>query len=129
MRILAAIFLMSGSTLALAQQPQAQQPPTGCDSPESHQLDFWVGDWELSYVGGGTGRNRITKILEGCVVLEEFTGAPGTKLNGKSVSMFDRATRKWKQTWVDDTGSYLDFTGGLEGSRMIFAREIERNGQ
>ena len=100
-----------------------------CDSPEARQLDFWLGDWDLTYGDGGKGHNRITRILDGCVVLEEFTGAPGTKLNGRSVSMFDRASRKWKQTWVDDSGAYLDFTGGLESGRMIFAREAERGGQ
>ena len=106
----------------------AQQPPQyGCDSPESRQLDFWVGEWELSYSSGGApgkSRNRITKTLDGCAILEEFSGAPGTKLEGRSYSTFDRATRQWKQTWVDNTASYLDFTGGLlPDGRMHFARE------
>jgi hypothetical protein len=105
------------------------QQANGCDSPEARQLDFWLGDWDLTYGDGGKGRNRITRILGGCVVLEEFTGAPGTQLNGRSVSMFDRLSRKWKQTWVDDSGAYLDFTGGLESGRMIFAREAEGGGK
>ena len=116
--------LLIASTGAFAQQPP---PQYGCDSPESKQLDFWVGDWELSYKSGeqvGTSRNRITKSLDGCVVMEEFTGAPGTKLNGRSYSTFDRVTKQWKQAWVDNTASYLDFTGGLlPDGRMHFARE------
>src|SRR5687768_8690577 len=50
--------LLVASTAAMAQQ---QPPQYGCDSPESKQLDFWVGDWELSYKSGeqvGTSRNR-----------------------------------------------------------------------
>jgi hypothetical protein len=101
----------------------------GCDSPESKQLDFWLGDWELSFVEDGKpgrSRNRVTKILDGCAVLEEFTGAPGTRLHGRSLSTFDRATGQWKQTWVDNSASYLDFSGGLVDDRMMFWRKVAR---
>jgi hypothetical protein len=113
---------------------QAQTPPTyGCDSPESKALDFWVGEWELTYQGDdgkpAKSRNRITKVLDGCAVLEEFTGAPGTKLDGRSYSQFDRVTRQWKQTWVDNTAAYLDFVGGTVDSQMYFMREVERQGK
>ena len=110
----------------------AEAQTYGCDSPESKQLDFWLGEWELSYVGDGKqgkSRNRVAKTLDGCVVLEEFSGAPGTKLDGRSVSTYDRVTRRWKQTWVDNTASYLDFSGGLEDGRMVFARQMQRDGK
>ena len=120
--VAAAAIPASGQTL----------PAYGCDSPESKQLDFWIGEWELSYVEDGQprkSRNRITKTLDGCVVLEEFSGAPGTKLDGRSVSTYDRLTRRWKQTWVDNSASYLDFNGGLEDGRMVFARQMQRDGK
>jgi hypothetical protein len=124
-----ALLALTVPLAALAQQP----PQYGCDSPESRQLDFWVGDWELSYQSGNQvakSRNRITKTLDGCAILEEFSGAPGTKLEGRSYSTFDRATKAWKQTWVDNTASYLDFTGGvLPDGRMHFAREAMQGGK
>ena len=104
----------------------------GCDSPESRQLDFWLGEWELSYVEDGKpgkSRNRVSKILDGCAVLEEFSGAPGTRLDGRSFSTYDRLTKRWKQTWVDNTAGYLDFAGGLEGGRMVLSREMRRDGK
>ena len=112
----------------------AQQPPQyGCDSPESKQLDFWIGEWELTYKSGdkvAQSRNRITKTLDGCAILEEFQGPPGTPLIGRSHSVFDRASKQWKQTWVDNTGAYLDLTGGLlADGRMHFAREAIQNGK
>jgi hypothetical protein len=114
---------------AVAPTATAQTLPAyGCDSPESKQLDFWIGEWDLSYVEdgkAGKSRNRISKSLDGCVIHEEFSGAPGTKLDGRSYSTFDRLTRRWKQTWVDNTGSYLDFTGGVRDGHMSFAREAE----
>src|SRR4029453_9038060 len=104
----------------------AQQPQYGCTSAESKQLDFWVGEWELSYPGNdgkpANSRNRITKILDGCVILEEFTGTPGTKLDGKSFSTYDRSTKRWKQTWIDNTASYLDFASDRVDGNMAFLR-------
>ncbi len=110
----------------------AQAPSKGCDSPESRQMDFWVGDWEATYVQGGAtakSRNRITKVLEGCAILEEFSGAPGIALDGRSYSVFDRTTGQWKQTWVDNTGGYLDFVGDVVDGNRVFAREFERQGK
>ena len=126
--LLLAAALLAAATLAA----RAQQARYGCDSPESRQLDFWLGDWELAYTTGGkqgTSRNRITKTLDGCVVLEEFTGAPGSKLDGRSYSTFDRATKRWKQTWVDNTASYLDFDGTTVDGDMAFARSFVKDGK
>ena len=128
MRIFACIALAAlacGSALA-------QQPSYGCDSPESKQLDFWVGDWDLSYTAQGNvvkSRNRVTKILGGCVIHEEFTGPPGSQLIGRSYSTFDRANKQWKQTWVDNTATYLDFNGGIIEGRMTFWREVQKDGK
>ena len=115
--------------LALASVAAAQAPQPGCASPEARELDFWVGEWDVTWANGGRGTNRITRILDGCVILEQFDGNPGTKLAGHSVSTFDRASKRWKQAWVDNTGAYLDFTGGIEDGRMVFAREAERDGK
>jgi hypothetical protein len=124
--LIAAILLM---TLPA----QAQQPPKpGCDSAESKRLDFWIGEWDLSYTSNGQpakSRNKISKILDGCVILEEFTGGSGAQLDGKSFSMYDVATKQWKQTWVDNTGSYLDFVGSMDAGDMVFSREAEVRGK
>jgi hypothetical protein len=110
----------------------AQAPAKGCDSPESHQMDFWVGDWDATYMQGGASaksRNRVTKVLDGCAILEEFTGPPGIPLDGRSYSVFDRTTGEWKQTWVDNTGGYLDFVGSVVDGNRVFAREFQRQGK
>jgi hypothetical protein len=118
--------------LPLAAMAQAPALPT-CDGPEWKQFDFWLGDWELSYkaADGRTlrSRNKVTKILDGCVLLEQFAGAPGTRLDGHSVSTYDRNVKRWKQTWVDNSASYLDFTGGFAEEKMILVRDAERQGK
>jgi len=125
---LALAALVLAATVVAAQS----QPQYGCDSPESRQLDFWVGEWDLAYTAGGKpakSRNRITKVMDGCVILEEFTGGTGTRLDGRSFSTYDRATRRWKQVWVDNTASYLDFDGATVDGDMAFVRAVTRDGK
>ena len=110
----------------------AQQAPPPCTSPESREFDFWLGEWDLTYTNEGKvqhSRNRITKILDGCVILEEFTGAPGIALDGRSFSMYDTLTKKWKQTWVDNNGTYLDFNAAIFDGNKAFVREVEKEGK
>ncbi len=86
------------------------------------QFDFWVGDWILSWEGG-TGRNRIRAVLDGAVILEEFSADPPEELRGMSVSTVSSETGDWRQTWVDNTSGYLDFRGGMRDGEMILERE------
>jgi hypothetical protein len=44
--------------------------------------------------------------------------------------MIDQRTGRWMQTWVDNSGSYLPFTGGiLPNGTPFFGRSFYRNGQ
>jgi len=120
-------------TTALCAQPAPAIP--ACQRPEQKQFDFWVGDWDLTSPGSKPGEllhhhNTIKRILNGCIVQESFVGsdAPeqGPQLLGASVSVFDVASGKWKQTWVDNQGSYLDFTGEFKDKQMVLSREATR---
>ena len=101
-----------------------------CAAPEFRQFDFWVGEWDLSWPPSqasqgkkGNGRNRVEIGFDGCVVIERFDGAPDLPLRGMSVSAYDRRTGKWQQTWVDNSGSYLDFSGSFSSGMMILVRQ------
>jgi hypothetical protein len=102
--------------------------PAPCTSPESRQLDFWVGDWDLSWPGpagkpGGTGTNHVEKTLGGCVIEEHFTGNPPSRLLGHSVSTYNAREKAWKQTWVDNQGAYIDLTGEFKDGEMRLVRQ------
>jgi hypothetical protein len=57
------------------------------------------------------------------VILEEFAADPPDTLRGMSVSTVSPETGDWRQTWVDDSGSYLDFRGGMCDGAMVLERE------
>ena len=91
--------------------------PRPCASPEHHQFDFWIGEWNVALpTGKSAGRNRITQLLGGCALREEWTGASGSK--GTSLNTYDAPARKWRQTRVDDAGSVLLLEGRFEKGRM-----------
>jgi hypothetical protein len=105
--------------------------PNPCAVPEQKQLDFWVGEWDLTWPGQnagevGHGANNIKRILDGCVVQENFSGGDSMHLPGTSVSIFDTRTGTWKQTWVDNEGGYLDFVGEFKNGQMILQRAATR---
>jgi len=87
------------------------------------ELDFWIGAWAARWGENGRGTNRISRILNGRVVFEEFEGAGRQdRLVGRSFSVYDADRRLWRQTWVDDQGSYLDFSGERVDDWFAFHR-------
>lgn len=94
------------------------------------ELDFWLGEWDATWGEAGRGTNRLTRILGGKVVDEHFEGRGKVgSLEGRSWSVFDPERKLWRQTWVDDSGGYLDFTGALADSWFAFVREAPELGE
>ncbi|NGP89050.1 hypothetical protein G3569_11865 [Aliifodinibius halophilus] len=116
------LFTIVGINFSVAQQSLNELSP-----PE--YFDFWIGDWELRWGNSdgtiGKGTNNIEKILDGKVIKENFKATEGamTGYVGKSYSVYNSKTGKWKQTWVDNQGAYLDFTGRFKDEQRIFRRE------
>lgn len=96
--------------------------------PDSAQFDFWVGSWSLEWKDSEgkikTGTNNVLKIMDGYTVHENFEDGDGI-FKGMSVSVYNHNLSKWQQTWVDNAGEYMDFTGGMNGDKMILSREFK----
>ena len=105
----------------LAAPAAAQQaaPRQACTAPEYRQFDFWVGDWIVDNPTAGrqAGVNVITRDFGGCVITEQWTSGSGNR--GSSYNTYNRRSRQWHQTWVDDSGSLLLLDGRLEGTSMV----------
>jgi hypothetical protein len=97
-------------------------------------MDFWLGDWDVAIrartspesnewqEAGGT--NHVTAPLGRCAVMEQFRAdGPGQPWAGTSVSTYVPQLHAWRQTWVDDGGSYLAFHGGVEGESFVLYGE------
>jgi hypothetical protein len=115
----ALLSLVAGSPAA-AQDEAAPPPP--CSAPEHRQFDFWLGEWDVTANGKTAGKNRITAILGGCVLMEEWASANG-KYAGKSFNRYDTSTGKWEQYWVDTGGGVLRLSGGYSDGKMVLNGE------
>lgn len=104
------------------------QPSSPSIPPETSQFDFWVGDWDASWQEGQHAVNHISKRWDR-VLVEEFNGAPASPLEGHSVSVYMPGEKLWKQTWVDNQGAYLDFTGGFADGKMTLSRSFQKDGK
>ena len=89
--------------------------------PEYKQFDFWVGEWNVQNRGQQAGTNSVQRILDGCVLLENWTSASGG--TGKSFNFYDASTGKWQQTWVDSTGNVLNLNGEYKDNALRFTGE------
>lgn len=93
---------------------------TPCKAPPYREFDFWVGDWDAFDVdspGKVVARTRVTRILGGCVLLEDYQGADGHF--GQSFTIYDSSRNRWHQTWVTNQGTLLVIEGGLEDGKMV----------
>lgn len=89
------------------------------DDARARQFDFWVGDWDVSAVNGpGGATNRITALLDGCAVAEDWTASNG--IRGRSINAYDRDLGQWHQTWVSSQPfGHLRMAGNLEADTMV----------
>jgi hypothetical protein len=122
----------TGVLLVGAVCAQSPSPLPPCQSPAHAQFDFWVGQWDLRWTDQSgrevAGFNRISRIHGGCVILEEFDGRDGTPLRGTSVSSYDATAGRWRQVWVDNQGSWLDFEGGIADGDPAFSHRVPARG-
>lgn len=119
------VFLLiaksTGFTSATAHSPQAGQPTPPCASSEYRQFDFWVGDWDV-FEGSSpspVARAHVDRILDGCVIREDYQSTDGLK--GESFSIYDASRKVWHQTWVTNRGQLLIIEGNLEDRAMVLA--------
>lgn len=103
--------------------------PTIALAGSPSDLDFWLGDWVVEWPGG-QGTNRVERILDGKVIQESFDGRPAIRLAGRSLSVHDAGCDCWRQTWVDNQGQFMVFSGGpTEDGDFVLSRHVERDGQ
>ena len=115
MRVMKLATMLLLTTLSFAQSKP-------CSSPEHHQFDFWIGDWDAFDVGNDktpSAHVHVDRILDGCVLREDYQGADGHK--GQSFTIYDAPRKLWHQSWVTNRGELLVIEGKLEGDQIVLS--------
>lgn len=109
-------------------QPRERPVPACTTEASPHRdFDFWVGDWEVFDPESEKklGDNRVTLRENGCLTVEEWTGAGGG--TGMSMNFHDPLHGAWRQVWQSAPG-FIDYTGGLdEQGRMLLEGMLHSN--
>jgi len=117
--LLILIYVLTGNIIYSQDKP--------CSSIEASQFDFWLGEWKLEWQNekgiSETGTNTISKTMGGCVIEENFSTDDNSFI-GRSISVYNPNKQYWQQTWVDNSGAYMDFTGVYNDRKMILSRRI-----
>jgi hypothetical protein len=111
------ILLMVSATATIPAETSS-----ACAAPVYRQFDFWLGDWdafEIAKPSSPVARNRVTRILGACVLLEDYSRKGG--LHGESFTIYDASRGIWHQSWVTNEGELLVIEGGFHDSQMILS--------
>jgi hypothetical protein len=119
MKAWAMLGMLLGLPAAGFTEDAPPQPQPACGTPEHRQFDFWIGEWSVTQAGKPAGTNRIERILDGCALLESWTGASGFR--GNSLNFYDATRKRWHQTWTDTSGLGLAIDGEFAQGRMVLA--------
>jgi hypothetical protein len=132
--IASAIAILScGSLAGCATSETAASAPTiapACASPQSRQLDFFVGDWDIAWSmsDGRSGSARNTVVVEngGCVIREHFIDNDGV-IEGTGIYSYFAPASRWTMAWMDSQGTTsLAFGGAPEGGPAAFVMNPQR---
>ena len=116
--LLGAVLVLLIVALHAGHVSSAAAPPIGCSTSEHRQFDFWLGDWDVFEVDGGTkvARTHVDSILNGCVLQETYED--GTSYKGESFTIYDASRKVWHQTWVTNRGKLLVTEGTLRNGEI-----------
>lgn len=91
-------------------------------------FDFWVGEWQVYDLESGIlmGFDEVDKAFGGCALRQHWRqmndrysiAGAARRLDGGSVTALGPGG-KWHQTWVDNSGSNISLSGGLDASGVI----------
>jgi hypothetical protein len=115
-------FLFAAATLlsVIAIPTVALAGPVPCSAdPNSRQLDFWLGDWSVTYPGASAPSTSIVSLdLDSCLVVESWSG--GKSHTGKNFFAFSSDDQGWHGMFADNEGRVHIFEGKVASAAAEF---------
>jgi hypothetical protein len=96
---------------------------------ESRQLDFWIGDWTVTYPGmPGSATSKVSLSLDQCLLTESWDG--GKSHSGKNMFAYSSDDKSWHGMFADNEGRVHIFEGKVApGSAEFFGPSTSPDGQ
>jgi hypothetical protein len=101
----ALLLVVTGAWLFLTATPAlaaVDSGPCSVDS-ESRKMDFWLGDWTVTYPGmPGSAASKVSLDLDKCLLVESWDGGKGHR--GKNMFAYSSDDKTWHGMFVDNQG-------------------------
>lgn len=120
------ILVLASTGCASQAGVQAGPPGKGCTDPVYRQLDFKVGEFEVTGIGGKpAGLSKVEPVLGGCLLVEHWRGA--ITGYGRAHMFYDKSDQLWRMVYVTDEGATLHLSGKFQGDTLILTGENDMN--
>src|SRR5215471_12833777 len=104
------LCFVGGCALAATSAWAAGDAERCSTNSESRQLDFWVGDWTVTYPGMvGSATSKVSLALDQCLLTETWDG--GTGHSGKNMFAYSADDKNWHGMFADSQGRVHVFEG------------------
>jgi hypothetical protein len=91
-------------------------------APKARELDFWVGEWDVSLGPQKVGTSSVVRVQDGCVVMESWRSTTGQ--TGRSMNFYNPSTGKWRQTYVGNDLGIWEMSGSYSDGAMRYEGEV-----
>jgi hypothetical protein len=128
-RLISILLAIACFCLAAPSAALAQDSPACAVNPESRQLDFWLGDWTVSYPGmSATSSSEVHLSLDKCLVVESWVGSKGH--TGENMFAYSSDDKSWHGMFADNEGRVHVFEGKVaQGSAEFTGPSRGPNGE
>jgi hypothetical protein len=124
------LLIVVGGWFSLTGAPAFAADSEACSAnPEGRQLDFWVGDWTVTYPGmPGSAASKVFLDLDKCLLVESWDGGKGH--SGKNMFAYSSDDKSWHGMFADNQGHVHVFDGKVSsGSAEFTGPSRNSNGQ
>jgi hypothetical protein len=124
------LLAMAGWFLSTTTPALAADDAGACSAnSESRQLDFWLGDWNVTYRGmPGRARSQVSLDLDKCLLVESWDGGKGHR--GKNLFAYSSEDGHWHGMFADNQGRVHVLQGKVApGSAEFTGTSRGRDGQ
>jgi hypothetical protein len=128
LNILLLVLVGGWFSLAPTRSMAADEAPCSANS-ESRQLDFWLGDWVVTYPGmTGSSASKVSLALDKCLLTENWEGGKGHK--GTNMFAYSSDDKSWHGMFADNEGRVHVFEGKVApGAAEFTGPSRSPNGQ
>jgi len=96
---------------------------------ESRQMDFWLGEWTVTYPGmPGNANSKVYVELDKCLIVESWDGGKGH--SGENMFAYSSDDKRWHGMFADNQGRVHVFKGRVaRGSAEFLGPSRGPNGE